>query len=180
MATAALTPVPPPRLDLREVVRCPACQLTQFKTQTGDCRRCTKPLQLAEVVEQLAPLPDLPAIAESGDVLSRLPGRIRDLRIGRGYSQRELAERMNVPRTYISKLENGKGQPTLSSLDRLGKALRVPLAAFVEEGDAVTAALRTDPFLAELAPLLAQVTEIEMRWILDAARQAAARNREAR
>src|SRR5260370_9812037 len=50
---------------------------------------------------------------------------IRSLRLRSGLSQRQLAGRMPVPRTYVSKLQNEKSTPTLSSLDRLARALDV-------------------------------------------------------
>jgi transcriptional regulator with XRE-family HTH domain len=34
---------------------------------------------------------------------------------------------MQVPRTYISKIENGKAIPTLGSLERLAEALEVDM-----------------------------------------------------
>ena len=40
---------------------------------------------------------------------------------------------MNVPRTYISKIENGKAMPTLSSLARLAKALQVDISALLRD-----------------------------------------------
>ena len=40
---------------------------------------------------------------------------------------------MNVPRTYISKIENGKAMPTLSSLDRLARALQVDISALLRD-----------------------------------------------
>ena len=48
---------------------------------------------------------------------------IRSLRLRNGLSQRQLAGRMAVPRTYVSKIENEKATPTLSSLERLARAL---------------------------------------------------------
>ncbi len=50
---------------------------------------------------------------------------IRSLRLRNGLSQRQLALRMGVPRTYVSKIENEKATPTLSSLARLAAALTV-------------------------------------------------------
>ncbi len=50
---------------------------------------------------------------------------IRSLRQRGGLSQRQLALRMGVPRTYVSKIENEKATPTLSSLARLAQALEV-------------------------------------------------------
>lgn len=42
------------------------------------------------------------------DYRLRIAGKIKDIREKRGYSQDELAEIMNVNRTTISKIENGK------------------------------------------------------------------------
>jgi transcriptional regulator with XRE-family HTH domain len=39
------------------------------------------------------------------------------------YSQRELAEILGVPQSYISNLENGKINPTLSSMIEIARAL---------------------------------------------------------
>ncbi len=53
----------------------------------------------------------------------RVAGRrqVREIRRARHLSQRQLASRMQVPRTYISKIENGKAIPTLGSLERLAR-----------------------------------------------------------
>jgi transcriptional regulator with XRE-family HTH domain len=61
---------------------------------------------------------------------------IRSLRLRNGLSQRQLALRMSVPRTYVSKIENEKATPTLSSLERLARALEVsvPICSPVENG----------------------------------------------
>ena len=45
---------------------------------------------------------------------------IRSLRLRSGLSQRQLAGRMAVPRTYVSKIENEKATPTLSSAGTAG------------------------------------------------------------
>jgi len=42
----------------------------------------------------------------------------------------KLAARMSVPRTYVSKIENEKATPTLSSLERLARALEVTVPDF--------------------------------------------------
>ena len=65
---------------------------------------------------------------------------------------------MQVPRTYISKIENGKAVPTLSSLQRLATALEVDICDLLRDGHSrrarETAAVLADPFLAEIAPLV--------------------------
>jgi transcriptional regulator with XRE-family HTH domain len=40
-------------------------------------------------------------------------------------SQQKLANRMEVPRTYVSKVENGKAVPTISSLMKFAKAMNL-------------------------------------------------------
>ena len=91
-------------------------------------------------------------------------GRIAGCRAGardspaRHLSQRQLAGRMQVPRTYISKIENGKAIPTLGSLERLATALEVDVCQLVRDArsrrEEEVAAILADPFLAEIAALL--------------------------
>ena len=50
-------------------------------------------------------------------------------------SQRQLALRMSVPRTYVSKIENEKATPTLSSLERLARALEVSVPMLLSGGE---------------------------------------------
>lgn len=54
-----------------------------------------------------------------------------------GWSQRQLAAEMNVPRTYISKIENGGSNPTLASIDRLCEATGVTLSEFMLRVDGI-------------------------------------------
>ena len=60
---------------------------------------------------------------------------IRSLRLRSGLSQRQLAARMSVPRTYVSKIENEKATPTLSSLERLARALEVTVPDLLSGGE---------------------------------------------
>jgi transcriptional regulator with XRE-family HTH domain len=80
---------------------------------------------------------------------------IRSLRLQNGLSQRQLALRMGVPRTYVSKIENEKATPTLSSLARLANALEVSvpdlLTACSPSRDNEVSELLSDPFIAEMA-----------------------------
>ena len=63
----------------------------------------------------------------------RVATQVRELRRARHLSQRQLAGRMQVPRTYISKIENGKAIPTLGSLERLANALEVGMSQLVRD-----------------------------------------------
>ena len=55
---------------------------------------------------------------------------LRRHRVDRGLSQEKLAVDAQVDRTYVSSLERGTENPTISVLDRLAEALSIPLAEF--------------------------------------------------
>ena len=59
---------------------------------------------------------------------SRLREEVQDLRKRKGWTQRQLAERIGVSRIYISKLEQGdRLLPSLDVLERLAQAFGVRL-----------------------------------------------------
>ena len=86
---------------------------------------------------------------------------IRSLRQRGGLSQRQLALRMNVPRTYVSKIENEKATPTLSSLERLARALEVTVPDLLMGAESgrqeEIRGLLGDDFIAQLAPYIAKL-----------------------
>jgi putative toxin-antitoxin system antitoxin component (TIGR02293 family) len=71
--------------------------------------------------------------ADPTETLLKVAGQIRKIRRAHHLSQRQLAARIQVPRTYISKIENGKLIPTLSTLARLAAALEVDLRQLIGE-----------------------------------------------
>jgi transcriptional regulator with XRE-family HTH domain len=95
---------------------------------------------------------------------------IRSLRQRSGLSQRQLALRMGVPRTYVSKIENEKATPTLSSLARLANALEVTVPDLLHEcgpsrEDEITELL-TDPFVAELVEFTSKLNTMQLSSVL--------------
>jgi transcriptional regulator with XRE-family HTH domain len=163
--------------ETREVVRCDSCSLVQYRTTNSMCRRCRKPLDVEEPphpVLQLVPHPSTPPSAEAG---LQVAGQVRDIRKARHLSQRQLAGRMQVPRTYISKIENGKAIPTLGSLERLAAALDVDISQLVRDSRSVreeeVAAIFADPFLAEIAALLPHLEPMHRTLFQGAVRDAA-------
>ena len=52
---------------------------------------------------------------------------IRRLRKGKGISQVALAQRAHLTRVYITRLEAGEHDPSLSTINALAKALGVPV-----------------------------------------------------
>jgi transcriptional regulator with XRE-family HTH domain len=172
MATAVVS------LEAREVVRCEHCTLVQYRTSNSLCRRCHKPLEIEEPVKVLGPVavPDNPQ-ASSTHAGLQVAGQVRDIRRARHLSQRQLAGRMQVPRTYISKIENGKAIPTLGSLERLADALEVDVTQLVRDArskrDEEVAAILGDPFLAEIASLLSRLEPLQRTLIFGAVRDKA-------
>jgi len=56
---------------------------------------------------------------------ARFGTRLRALRLAAGYSQRELADAVRIDFTYLSKLENGRGQvPSNATIKRLAGVLK--------------------------------------------------------
>ena len=99
-----------------------------------------------------------------------LASSIRSLRLRSGLSQRQLAARMSVPRTYVSKIENEKATPTLSSLERLARALEVTVPDLLTGGERNRQEeirdLVQDQFVAEILPFVAQLNTMQMSSIL--------------
>src|ERR1700743_1663519 len=104
--------------EAREVLRCEHCSLVQFRTSNSLCRRCHKPLEIEEPELQMPQLVIASAARVDEDEID-VARAVRDIRHSRGLSQRQLAGRMQVPRTYISKIENGKDMPPRAWLARL-------------------------------------------------------------
>jgi len=167
-------------VEQREVVRCDHCSLVQFRTVSLLCRRCHKSLEVEVPEPTPAPLSIVSPTATSSDGL-QVSSAVRELRQVRNLSQRQLAARMNVPRTYISKIENGKAMPTLSSLDRLAKALQVDISTLLRDPKTrhrdETAVLMNDPFLAEIAAYVSQLDTLQRSIFLNHVRELAAGRR---
>lgn len=167
-------------VEQREVLRCDQCSLVQFRTTTPHCRRCKRSLEVDKPAPAPAALLLVPLVRESEQGI-QVATAVRDLRHVRNLSQRQLAGRMGVPRTYISKIENGKAMPTLSSLDRLARALDVDISALLRDATSrhsnETAMLMTDPFLAEIAACTAQLDPLQRSIFLNHVRELAAGGR---
>ena len=168
-------------VDSREVVRCDHCHLVQFRTNNNNCRKCRTSLD-----NEPEPVVVAPEVIPTVDSNSSLPQiqialAIRSLRRRSGLSQRQLAGRMSVPRTYVSKIENEKATPTLSSLARLATALEVTIPDLLR-GDGRAredeiAALAADTFVAEVAPFIFQLDAMQRSSLMMQMRDLATRPR---
>ena len=168
-------------VETREVVRCEYCRLMQYRTSNSLCRRCHRPLDLEEPVVLAPQLVESQPVAASAEAGMQVARQVREIRRARHLSQRQLAGRMQVPRTYISKIENGKAIPTLGSLERLAAALEVDMCQLVRDSrsrrEEEVAAILADPFLAEIAALLPHLEPLQRTLLYGAVRDAAAGRR---
>lgn len=164
-------------VEAREVLRCEHCSLVQFRTSNSLCRRCHKLLEMEEpepIVPQLVTEANAPVSGGSGLDVARA---VRDMRRSRKLSQRQLAGRMQVPRTYISKIENGKAVPTLSSMERLAVALEIGICDLLRDARSrqheEAAAILADPFLKEIAPFVSRMDAYQRSIFLNQVRDMA-------
>ena len=110
-----------------------------------------------------------------------LAAAIRATRLRSALSQRQLADRMCVPRTYVSKIENEKATPTLSSLERLANALEVTVPDLLNGGECnrqeEIRELMKDAFTREMLPFVSSLNGMQMSSILTQLRDMTTRPR---
>jgi transcriptional regulator with XRE-family HTH domain len=164
-------------VETREVLRCDFCSLVQYRTSNSLCRKCRRPLDIEEPAPLTPQLVMTPPVASTAEAGLQVAGQVREIRRARHLSQRQLAGRMQVPRTYISKIENGKAIPTLGSLERLASALEVEVSALVRDSrsrrEEEVAAIFADPFLAEIASMLPHLDSLHRTLVYGSLRDMA-------
>jgi transcriptional regulator with XRE-family HTH domain len=57
--------------------------------------------------------------------IEKLAAKLKTLRERRGLSQEDLAAAAGISRTYLARLETARQDPTLSTIEKLAKALKV-------------------------------------------------------
>ncbi len=79
------------------------------------------------------------------EIAKQIGQRIRNHRIKLGLSQEKLAEFSGVHHTYIGQLERGEKNATLESVEKISKALNLPLSKLFENLGEVKGNLRDIP-----------------------------------
>jgi transcriptional regulator with XRE-family HTH domain len=157
----------------REVIRCKSCGLLQYRTNSGNCRRCLR--LLPPKVEVLIPPPvtqELPGEDRqqfekwpNRETVENIGHRVRQLRESRGMTQSQLQARSRVSRSYLSRIESGQMTPSLGTLEKISEALGVGLNRFfIPESNGE--ALLEDPFIQGLRPFLRQLDWEQWQGIL--------------
>jgi transcriptional regulator with XRE-family HTH domain len=57
------------------------------------------------------------------DIRKRLGANVRRLRLEKGWSQEEFADRAGIHRTYVSDIERGARNPTVTIVEKLALSL---------------------------------------------------------
>lgn len=57
----------------------------------------------------------------------KLGNNLKSIRTSQNITQSELAKLIDVDKSFVSNIENGKNNPTLSTITSLAKALKVPV-----------------------------------------------------
>src|ERR1700719_959038 len=156
----------------REVIRCKTCGLVQYRTRTGNCRRCVRalPQRLEFLIPPPAPVEEAGAEPAQEKFANRetvesIGQRIRQLRESRTMTQSQLQSRSKVSRSYLSRIESGQMTPSLGTLEKISEALNVGLNRFfIPESDGE--ALLEDPFIQGLRPFLRQLDWEQWQSIL--------------
>jgi transcriptional regulator with XRE-family HTH domain len=58
--------------------------------------------------------------------------RLREIRMDKGFSQAALAKRARLTREYVNKIEAGRYDPPLSTINALARALGVPVTELLK------------------------------------------------
>jgi transcriptional regulator with XRE-family HTH domain len=61
------------------------------------------------------------------DDAKKLGENLKKIRSKKNITQTELALTLSVDKSFVSNIENGKNNPTLSTITNLAKALKVPV-----------------------------------------------------
>lgn len=61
--------------------------------------------------------------------------QIRNIRKAKNLSQQEVAEKIGIDRAQYSRVETGKSEPTITSLEKIAKALEVDIIDFFKNAN---------------------------------------------
>lgn len=68
------------------------------------------------------------------EIRQRLGRNVRQLRESKGWSQEDYADRAGIHRTYVSDIERGKRNPTITVVEKLAAPLEVTAGALLDGG----------------------------------------------
>jgi len=112
-----------------------------------------------------------------GNLESAIGREVRTFRRQLDMTVAELARQAGLSAGMLSKIENGKAMPTLSSLERLATALEVDMCNLLHDArnrqHDESYAVLADPFLSEIAPLISKLDALQRSMFLNQVRDMA-------
>ena len=66
------------------------------------------------------------------EIRARLARNVRKLREAKGWSQEDYADRAGIHRTYVSDIERGRRNPTITVLEKLAKPFDIGTGRLVD------------------------------------------------
>ena len=91
-----------------------------------------------------------------------LGSAVKLIRTANGVKQRDLAKKVNVTANYLSLVEAGKREPSISFLKMLAKELKVPIAMFFLWQEPPSSISLQDEQLKELRDLIVHMQAISV------------------
>jgi transcriptional regulator with XRE-family HTH domain len=117
--------------------------------------------------------------------------RLKGLRESKDLSQGEIEKRTGLLRCYISRVENGHAVPAVATLEKMARALEVPMYKLFHDGDVAPSVRKvknlTDSdewgntgadagYLSKLSRLLAKMDPNDQKLLLHVAQRVARRS----
>ena len=113
--------------------------------------------------------------------------RLKELRESKELSQGDIEKRTGLLRCYISRVENGHTVPAVSTLEKMARALEVPMYRLFHDGEAPASLQKLKPrkddewgtkgedavYLSKLCRLLAKMKPNDQQFLLHMAQRAA-------
>lgn len=65
-------------------------------------------------------------------LVEKVAAQVKRIRKRRGLTQQQLADRAGIHRVYLAKIEAAQYEPSLTTLERLARALRVKASRLLE------------------------------------------------
>jgi len=148
---------------------------------------CDQVLEFTGKIHSLTALNSVNIVLESpvtfGNSLVNIGHRLRSLRKEKGLSQGDIEERTGLRRCYTSRVENGHIVPSIQTLEKMARALEIPLyQIFYDFGGSlalketsVGRPTKEGRFLDKMRQAMGRMNETDQRFLLSIAQKMASR-----
>jgi transcriptional regulator with XRE-family HTH domain len=99
------------------------------------------------------------------DVCRRFGLHLRTSRRRMGYTQEQLADRLDLSANFIAHLERGSRKPSLDTLVALARFLEVPLEDFLKLDAAPAASSKESPMVRRVCRMIKEAPESRVRLV---------------